>query len=66
MNTINESQIQLAASMVNDVLDAVHKYDGSVPVALALGALEMAKLELVKQHQEEQEGGDQVRPAFPA
>ncbi|MGB3276119.1 MAG: hypothetical protein WBA82_08020 [Castellaniella sp.] len=38
----------LAGGIVHDVLEAVHKYDGAVPVALAVGALEIAKLQLIE------------------
>lgn len=38
----------LAGGIVQDVLAAVHKYDGAVPVALAVGALEMAKQQLIQ------------------
>lgn len=33
----------------DELLDVLEKYSGKIPLALALGALEMAKMEMMKQ-----------------
>lgn len=43
--------------MVHDVLEAIHRYDDTVPVALAVGVLEMCKAQLIEDAAAE-DGGD--------
>ena len=52
--------VGMARGMVEDLLDAVYKYDGAVPVATALGCLVIAGAQLLQDALEEgrESGGD--------
>lgn len=41
-------QLALADGMVNEILDVVAKYEGSVPLATAIGVVELVKLQLLE------------------
>ena len=54
--------VGMAKGMVQDLLDAVYKYDGAVPVATALGCLVIAGAQLLQDAMEgpdEEEDGDE-------
>ena len=40
----------LAAGLVEDILDAVYKYHDSVTLVTAIGCLELAKTHLIEDH----------------
>lgn len=46
----------IAQGMCDDILAAIHKYDDVVPVALALGVLEIVKAQLIEEAQDDDEG----------
>jgi hypothetical protein len=46
---------KLAQGMCDDILKAIHKYDDSVPLALALGVLEIVKAQLIEDAKDDDE-----------
>lgn len=55
--------VGMARGMVEDLLDAVYKYDGAVPVATALGCLVIAGAQLLQdalkgEEDEEEDDGE--------
>ncbi|MCZ4331099.1 hypothetical protein O4H32_14205 [Castellaniella denitrificans] len=48
MDLLRSGPADLSRAMVRDVLEAIHKYDGTVPFALAVGVLEMCKAQLIE------------------
>jgi len=48
-------QGSLAQKLVDELLDVVHKYDEVFLLPTALGCLDLAKLQLLQEHMEEDE-----------
>lgn len=48
MDLLRSGPADLSRAMVRDVLEAIHRYDDTVPVALAVGVLEMCKAQLIE------------------
>jgi hypothetical protein len=46
---------EVVDGLVEELLDVVHKYHGTMVLATALGCLEMVKTQLVQEHMEEDE-----------
>jgi hypothetical protein len=44
---------ELAQGLVDEILAVVHKYDESMLLPTALGCLDIAKLQLLQEHMEE-------------
>jgi len=42
-----KGQLALADGLQSDILDAISKYEGSVPVALVLGILDLVKVQII-------------------
>lgn len=45
----------IAKGLCDDILAAVHKYDDSIPLALALGVLEIVKAQLIAEAMEDED-----------
>lgn len=45
----------LTQALVDELLEVVHKYDETLMVATAVGCLELAKLQLIQEHMEDEE-----------
>jgi len=52
---MNLNQGQLSQGLTDEILELIHKYDGSLYLPTVLGALELVKLQLVADHMEEVE-----------
>jgi hypothetical protein len=46
---------KLAAGLVEEILEVIHKYDESMYLPTALGVLELVKMQLIEDHQEDDE-----------
>jgi hypothetical protein len=46
---------KLAAGLVEEILEVIHKYDESMYLPTALGVLELVKMQLIQDHQEDDE-----------
>lgn len=42
-----QGQLQLSEGLACDIREALHKYDGAMPLATAIGVLEIIKAELI-------------------
>lgn len=47
--------LQLAEGLANELKDVIYKYSESIPLATAVGVLEIVKVELIREHTEEDE-----------
>jgi hypothetical protein len=47
------SQPVLAQGMADEILTVIHRYDGAVPLVLALGVLEIVKAQLIAEAADE-------------
>jgi hypothetical protein len=47
--------LKLAQGMTDDILEVIHKYDESMPLATALGVLEIVKQQLIQDANEDDE-----------
>jgi len=45
----------LTQSLVDEVLEVVHKYDETMMLATALGCLDIAKAQLLQEHMEDED-----------
>ena len=50
---MNINQGKLAAGMVDEILELIHKYDESMYLPTVLGVLDLVKVQLIQDHQEE-------------
>lgn len=46
------SALALAEGMAQEIKDVIYKYHESMPLATALGVLEIVKAELIQEHQQ--------------
>jgi hypothetical protein len=53
MNNLNP--MKLAEGMLDEVLAVVYKYSESMPVATAIGVLELAKVQVIHDHIDDEE-----------
>jgi len=53
MNNLNP--MKLAEGMLDEVLAVVYKYSESMPVATAIGVLELAKVQVIHDHMDAEE-----------
>ena len=51
-------QGSLSQKLVDELLEVVHKYDETLMVATAIGCLDLAKLQLLQEHMEEDDDDD--------
>jgi hypothetical protein len=47
--------LKLAEGMAEEIKDVVYRYSESMPLATAIGVLEIVKVELMQEHQEDEE-----------
>jgi hypothetical protein len=52
---MNLNQGKVADGLVNDLLDAVHKYDETLYMATVIGCLELVKQQLINESVENQD-----------
>jgi hypothetical protein len=46
---------KMAAGLVEEILEVIHKYDESMYLPTVLGVLELVKMQLIEDHQEDDE-----------
>jgi hypothetical protein len=46
---------KMAAGLVEEILEVIHKYDESMYLPTVLGVLELVKMQLIQDHQEDDE-----------
>jgi hypothetical protein len=46
---------KMAAGLVEEILEVIHKYDESMYLPTVLGVLELVKIQLIEDHQEDDE-----------
>lgn len=49
------SQLKLAEGMAEEIKGVVYKYQESMPLATAIGVLEIVKVELIQEHAEDED-----------
>ena len=54
-HNMNLNQGALAQGLVDDLLDKIHKYDETLYLSTVLGVLELVKLQLISDLQEDME-----------
>jgi hypothetical protein len=47
--------LKLAEGLADEIKEVIYKYSESMPLATAIGCLEIVKTELLKEHEEEEE-----------
>jgi hypothetical protein len=47
--------LKLAEGLAEEIKEVIYKYSESMPLATAIGCLEIVKTELLKEHEEEEE-----------
>jgi hypothetical protein len=47
--------LKLAEGLAEEIKEVIYKYSESMPLATAIGCLEIVKAELLKEHEEEEE-----------
>ena len=50
--------LKLAEGMAEEIKDVVYRYHESMPLATAIGVLEIVKAELMQEHQEDEDDQD--------
>lgn len=43
----DQGQLQLSEGLACDIREAIHRYDGTMPITTAIGVLEIIKAELI-------------------
>jgi len=51
MHIGSKAQCTIAEKIANDILAAVGRYDGQIPLALAVGVLRVVEVELLKNNE---------------
>ena len=46
---------KMAAGLVEEILEVIHRYDESMYLPTVLGVLELVKMQLIEDHQEDDE-----------
>ena len=58
MTDINKSAKDVTNGLVDELLDVIAKYEGSMVVATALGCLEVVKAQLIRSHLDDEDDDD--------